>query len=140
MPWLAATAYLHSVMVQEKRDMLKVWNFVLIGLTYGLCLFGTMITRAGLVQSVHAFAQTEIFGVLFAWYVGLAFVAFTAALLYRVPALRSPNKLESIVSREASFVINNWLFMGLLAIVLWGPLPALRWSSGRPAGAGCSRT
>jgi cytochrome c-type biogenesis protein CcmF len=122
MPWLAATAYLHSVMVQEKRDMLKVWNFVLIGLTYGLCLFGTMITRAGLVKSVHAFAQTEIFGVLFAWYVGLAFVAFAAALLYRVPALRSPNKLESIVSREASFVINNWLFMAILAVVFFGTL------------------
>ena len=122
MPWLAATAYLHSVMVQEKRDMLKVWNFVLIGLTYGLCLFGTMITRAGLVRSVHAFAQTEIFGVLFAWYVGLTFVAFTAALVYRLPALRSPNRLESVVSREASFVINNWLFMAILAVVFFGTL------------------
>ncbi len=122
MPWLAATAYLHSVMVQEKRDMLKIWNFVLIGLTYGLCLFGTMITRAGLVRSVHAFAQTEIFGVLFAWYVAFAFVGFTAALLYRVSALRSPNKLESVVSREASFVINNWLFMAILAVVFFGTL------------------
>jgi cytochrome c-type biogenesis protein CcmF len=122
MPWLAATAYLHSVMVQEKRDMLKIWNFVLIGLTYGLCLFGTMITRAGLVQSVHAFAQTEIFGVLFAWYVGLVFVAFTAALLWRLPGLRSPNRLESVVSREASFVINNWLFMAILAVVFFGTL------------------
>ena len=62
MPWLAATAYLHSVMIQEKRDMLRIWNLVLIGLTYTLCLFGTMITRSGLVQSVHAFAQTELFG------------------------------------------------------------------------------
>ena len=122
MPWLAATAYLHSVMVQEKRDMLKIWNFVLIGLTYGLCLFGTMITRAGLVRSVHAFAQTEIFGVLFAWYVGLVFVAFTAALALRLPALRSQNRLESVVSREASFVINNWLFMAILAVVFFGTL------------------
>ena len=122
MPWLAATAYLHSVMVQEKRDMLKIWNFVLIGLTYGLCLFGTMITRAGLVRSVHAFAQTEIFGVLFAWYVGLVFVAFTAALALRLPALRSQNRLESVVSREASFVINNWVFMAILVIVAWGTM------------------
>ncbi len=122
MPWLAATAYLHSVMVQEKRDMLKIWNFVLIGLTYLLCLFGTMITRAGLVRSVHAFAQTEIFGVLFAWYVGLAVVAFAAALAWRVPALRSQNRLESVVSREASFVINNWLFMAMLAVVFFGTL------------------
>ncbi len=122
MPWLAATAYLHSVMVQEKRDMLKIWNFVLIGLTYGLCLFGTMITRAGLVRSVHAFAQTEIFGVLFACYVGLVLAAFTAALVWRVGALRSPNRLESVVSREASFVINNWLFMAILAVVFFGTL------------------
>ncbi len=122
MPWLAATAYLHSVMIQEKRDMLKIWNLVLIGLTYALCLFGTFLTRSGLVQSVHAFAQTEIFGVLFLGYVAFAFVAFTAALLYRVAALRSPNKLESVVSREASFVLNNWLFMAILAVVFWGTL------------------
>ena len=122
MPWLAGTAYLHSVMVQEKRDMLKIWNFALIGLTYLLCLFGTMITRSGLVRSVHAFAQTEIFGVLFAWYVGLALLVFIGALVARVPALRSPNKLESVVSREASFVINNWLFMAILAVVFFGTL------------------
>ncbi|MBM4384500.1 MAG: heme lyase CcmF/NrfE family subunit [Deltaproteobacteria bacterium] len=122
MPWLAGTAYLHSVMVQEKRDMLKIWNFVLIGLTYGLCLFGTMITRAGLVRSVHAFAQTEIFGVLFAWYVGAVLLAFVVAVLWRVPQLRSPNRLESVVSREASFVINNWLFMAILAVVFFGTL------------------
>jgi cytochrome c-type biogenesis protein CcmF len=122
MPWLAGTAYLHSVMVQEKRDMLKIWNFALIGLTYGLCLFGTMITRAGLVRSVHAFAQTEIFGVLFAWYVGLVLLAFVTALLWRVPQLRSPNRLESVVSREAGFVINNWLFMAILAVVIFGTL------------------
>ena len=122
MPWLAATAYLHSVMVQEKRDMLKIWNFVLIGLTYGLCLFGTMITRAGLVRSVHAFAQTEIFGVLFAWYVAAAFAVFAGALALRFRALRSPNRLESVVSREASFVINNWLFMAMLAVVFFGTL------------------
>jgi cytochrome c-type biogenesis protein CcmF len=122
MPWLAGTAYLHSVMVQEKRDMLKIWNFALIGLTYLLCLFGTMITRAGLVRSVHAFAQTEIFGVLFAWYVGAALLVFVAALAWRVPALRSPNRLESVVSREASFVINNWLFMAILAVVFFGTL------------------
>ncbi len=122
MPWLAGTAYLHSVMVQEKRDMLKIWNFVLIGLTYGLCLFGTMITRSGLVRSVHSFAQTEIFGQLFAGYVALALVTFFTALIVRRPLLRARNKLESIVSREAGFVVNNWLFMALLAIVFWGTL------------------
>jgi cytochrome c-type biogenesis protein CcmF len=122
MPWLAGTAYLHSVMVQEKRDMLKTWNLVLVGLTYVLCLFGTMLTRSGLVQSVHAFAQTEIFGVLFLGYVLSSAALFFGLVLWRRPLLRAPNKLESVLSREAGFVVNNWLFMGLLAIVFWGTL------------------
>jgi len=122
MPWLAGTAYLHSVMVQEKRDMLKTWNLVLVGLTYVLCLFGTMLTRSGLVQSVHAFAQTEIFGVLFLGYVLSSAALYFGLVLWRRPQLRAPNKLESVLSREAGFVVNNWLFMGLLAIVFWGTL------------------
>jgi cytochrome c-type biogenesis protein CcmF len=122
MPWLAGTAYLHSVMVQEKRDMLKTWNLVLVGLTYVLCLFGTMLTRSGLVQSVHAFAQTEIFGILFLGYVLSSAVLFFGLVIWRRPLLRAPNKLESVLSREAGFVVNNWLFMGLLAIVFWGTL------------------
>jgi cytochrome c-type biogenesis protein CcmF len=122
MPWLAGTAYLHSVMVQEKRDMLKTWNLVLVGLTYVLCLFGTMLTRSGLVQSVHAFAQTEIFGILFLGYVLSSALLFFGLVIWRRPLLRAPNKLESVLSREAGFVVNNWLFMGLLAIVFWGTL------------------
>ncbi len=122
MPWLAGTAYLHSVMVQEKRDMLKIWNLVLVGLTYTLCLFGTMLTRSGLVRSVHAFAQTEIFGQLFAGYVLLTILVYFGALLYRRNELRAANELESVVSREAGFVVNNWLFMAFLAIVFWGTL------------------
>jgi len=122
MPWLAGTAYLHSVMVQEKRDMLKTWNLVLVGLTYVLCLFGTMLTRSGLVQSVHAFAQTEIFGVLFLGYVVASAVTFFGLVLWRRPQLRATNRLESVLSREAGFVVNNWLFMGLLAVVFWGTL------------------
>jgi cytochrome c-type biogenesis protein CcmF len=122
MPWLAGTAYLHSVMVQEKRDMLKTWNLVLVGLTYVLCLFGTMLTRSGLVQSVHAFAQTEIFGILFLGYVVSSAVVFFGLVIWRRPQLRAPNRLESVLSREAGFVVNNWLFMGLLAIVFWGTL------------------
>jgi cytochrome c-type biogenesis protein CcmF len=122
MPWLAATAYLHSVMVQEKRDMLKTWNLVLIGLTYSLCLFGTMLTRSGLVRSVHAFAQTEIFGILFLGYVLLTVAVFFGVLLWRRPQLRSRNRLESVISRESGFILNNWLFMALLGIVFWGTL------------------
>ncbi len=122
MPWIAGTAYLHSVMVQEKRDMLRIWNMVLIGLTYSLCLFGTMLTRSGLVQSVHAFAQTEIFGILFLSYVAFTVVVFYGALFLRRKQLRAQNKLESVLSREAGFIVNNWLFMALLAIVFWGTL------------------
>jgi cytochrome c-type biogenesis protein CcmF len=122
MPWIAGTAYLHSVMVQEKRDMLKTWNLVLVGLTYVLCLFGTLLTRSGLVQSVHAFAQTEIFGILFLGYVLASAVLFFGLVLWRRPQLRAVNRLESVLSREAGFVVNNWLFMGLLAVVFWGTL------------------
>ncbi|MBW2496533.1 MAG: heme lyase CcmF/NrfE family subunit [Deltaproteobacteria bacterium] len=122
MPWLAGTAYIHSVMIQEKRDMLRTWNIVLIGLTYGLCLFGTFLTRSGIVQSVHAFANSDTFGRIFAGYVILMLAIFIAALLYRLPQLRSPNKLESVFSREASFVINNWIFMAILFVVFVGTM------------------
>jgi cytochrome c-type biogenesis protein CcmF len=133
MPWLAATAYLHSVMIQEKRDMLRIWNLVLIGLTYALCLFGTMITRSGLVQSVHAFAQTEIFGQLFMGYVVATAGIFFGMLFYRRRSLASSQRLESPLSREAAFLFNNWAFMAILAIVFWGTLfPKLSdWWGGR---------
>jgi len=117
MPWLAATAYLHSVMIQEKRGMLKTWNVVLIGLTYTMCLFGTFLTRSGIVQSVHAFTDDGWFKPVFFIYVVVMAVVYYAAVLYRRKALASPNVLESVVSREASFVINNWAFMVLLAVV-----------------------
>jgi cytochrome c-type biogenesis protein CcmF len=122
MPWIAGTAYIHSVMIQEKRDMLRTWNLVLIGLTYGLCLFGTFLTRSGIVQSVHAFANSDSFGRIFAGYVLLVLAAYIAALVWRLPRLRSPNKLESILSREASFIINNWIFMAILFVVFVGTL------------------
>ena len=122
MPWIAGTAYIHSVMIQEKRDMLRTWNIVLIGLTYGLCLFGTFLTRSGIVQSVHAFTNSDSFGRIFLSYVVVMLAAFVAALIWRLPRLRSPNKLESVVSREASFIINNWIFMAILFVVFVGTL------------------
>ena len=122
MPWIAGTAYIHSVMIQEKRDMLKTWNLVLIGLTYGLCLFGTFLTRSGIVQSVHAFANSDSFGRIFAGYVLLMLAAFIIALIVRLPRLRSTNKLESVLSREASFIINNWIFMAILFVVFVGAM------------------
>ncbi|MCS5637235.1 MAG: cytochrome c biogenesis protein CcsA, partial [Myxococcota bacterium] len=117
MPWLAATAYLHSVMIQEKRNMLKTWNVVLVGLTYTMCLFGTFLTRSGIVQSVHAFTDAGWYKPIFLAYVAVAATIFYAAVFYRRKELASPNRLESVVSRESSFILNNWVFMVLLAVV-----------------------
>jgi len=122
MPWLPATAYLHSVMIQEKRGMLKTWNLVLIGLTYALCLFGTFLTRSGVISSVHSFTAAGWFGYIFLAYVAMASLAFLGLVLWRRNSLRTENRLESLVSREASFVINNWVFMVILVIVLWGTM------------------
>ena len=126
MPWLVGTAYLHSVMIQEKRGMLKVWNVALIGLTYSLCLFGTFLTRSGVVQSVHSFSDAGWLGLLFLGYLGVMLGGFLALLLYRLPLLRSQTRLDSLVSRESSFLLNNYAFLGLLAVVLLGTLyPAI---------------
>ena len=122
MPWLSATAFLHSVMIQEKRDMLKTWNLILIGLTYTLCLFGTFLTRSGIVQSVHAFAQTPLFQSIFLGYLVASTLAFFAMVWYRRAGIRSPNQLESMVSREASFLLNNWVLIALLAMVFTGTI------------------
>jgi cytochrome c-type biogenesis protein CcmF len=122
MPWLAGTAFLHSVMIQEKRGMLKIWNFALIGMSYLLCVFGTFLTRSGVVQSVHSFANAGWFGQLFLGYVVLLAAGYTVLLLRRVPELRSQTKLDSIVSREASFLLNNYALLALLAIVFYGTL------------------
>jgi len=122
MPWLPATAFLHSVMIQEKRNMLKAWNLLLIGLTYTLCLFGTFLTRSGVVQSVHAFAQTPLFTSVFLGYVLVTAVAFGTALWLRRGEIRSPQRLESMLSREAGFLLNNWVFVAILMVVFWGTL------------------
>jgi cytochrome c-type biogenesis protein CcmF len=119
MPWLAATAFLHSVMIQEKRGMLKVWNMLLVLLAFALALFGTFLTRSGVVNSIHSFAQSPIGG----WF--LAFIAVVVAfslglVLYRLPLLRSPTRLESPVSREAAFLYNNLLLLALCLAILWG--------------------
>jgi cytochrome c-type biogenesis protein CcmF len=122
MPWLPATAYLHSVIIQEKRDMLKIWNMVLIGLTYSLCLFGTFLTRSGVISSVHSFTAAGWFGYVFLGYVAVAAIGYFTLLWIRRASLRSTNRLESVVSREASFVLNNWVFMAILVIVFWGTM------------------
>jgi len=119
MPWLASTAFLHSVMIQEKRGMLKVWNMVLVALAFCLSIFGTFLTRSGVVNSIHSFSQSPLGG----WF--LAFIClvtvFSVGLIYfRLPLLRARTKLESLVSREAAFLYNNLLLVALALTILWG--------------------
>ena len=121
MPWLVATAYLHSVMIQERKGMLKVWNVSLVMITYLLCIFGTFLTRSGIVSSVHAFASSD-FARQFAIFIILTAVACLALVLYRLPDLKSENELESMVSRESGFMFNNLLFLAACFAVLWGTL------------------
>ena len=121
MPWLLGTAYLHSVMIQEKRNMLKLWNIVLITLAFEFTLLGTFITRSGIVSSVHAFAQSDI-GHYFLMFIGLSILGVIGLLAYRWNDLKSPNRLESLLSRESAFLLNNWMLVGLTLIILWGTL------------------
>ena len=121
MPWLAATALLHSIMIQERKGMLKVWNMILVFLTYGLTIFGTFITRSGLVSSVHSFAQSDI-GLYFVGFLVLLGVLTMALLVTRWPLLRAEHKLESVASRETAFLLNNWILIGMLFAVFWGTL------------------
>jgi cytochrome c-type biogenesis protein CcmF len=119
MPWLTGTAFLHSVMIQEKRGMLKHWNMVLIILTYDLVIFGTFLTRSGVLSSVHAFAQSAI-GPLFFVFIGLTFITSVSLLLYRWNSLKAETHMTSMFSREALFLLNNLLFMGILVVCFWG--------------------
>jgi cytochrome c-type biogenesis protein CcmF len=121
MPWLTGTAFLHSVMMQEKRGMLKTWNMWLIFATFMLSIFGTDLTRSGLVNSVHAFAQSSI-GAWFTTFLGIVFVVCLFFYLKNASHLRSEHKLESLVSRESSFLFNNLLLLLACFTVLWGTL------------------
>jgi cytochrome c-type biogenesis protein CcmF len=119
MPWLAATAFLHSVMVQEKKGMMKVWNMLLVVLAFSLSIFGTFLTRSGVIDSIHSFTQSSIGP----WFLGfICFVVVTSLCLvfWRLPLLRSKTKLESLVSREATFLYNNLFLVALCLTILWG--------------------
>ncbi|MFQ5645316.1 MAG: heme lyase CcmF/NrfE family subunit [bacterium] len=119
MPWISGTAYLHSVMIQERKDMLKVWNMVLIILTFVLTIYGTFITRSGVISSVHSFGVSSlgpIFGVFL-----LAVMAVTLTLLFnRLKELKSDNELDSLLSRESMFLYNNLVLVAMLVIVFFG--------------------
>jgi cytochrome c-type biogenesis protein CcmF len=121
LPWITGTAFLHSVMMQEKRGMLKMWNMWLIFTTFLLAIFGTFLTRSGVVSSVHAFAQSSIGN----WFVGFMVLILAVCLLFFIKNrghLRSEHKLESLVSRESSFLFNNVLLLASCFAVLWGTL------------------
>ncbi len=119
MPWLAATAFLHSVIVQEKKGMLKVWNMVLVSAAFSLAVFGDFLTRSGVVQSVHSFVQSPVGPYLLAFVAAVLALA-TALIIWRLPLLRADHRLESVISREATFLFNNLLLLALAFAVLWG--------------------
>ena len=120
-PWLTATAFLHSVMIEERKKMLRVWNMTLVIVTFLLSVLGTFITRSGVISSVHSFTKSEI-GPMFAGFLGIATIISVALLLHRLPMLQSEHRLDSFVSRESSFLFNNLLLVGAAFAVLWGTL------------------
>jgi cytochrome c-type biogenesis protein CcmF len=119
MPWLVGTAFLHSIMVQERRGMLRVWNVSLICATFSLALLGTFLVRSGILQSIHAFGESTVGGPLLVL-IGIVVVGSTLLIVSRLPELRSEKRIESLVSREAIFLVNNLLLIGLAAVVFWG--------------------
>ena len=121
LPWLSSTAFLHSVMMQEKKGMMKVWNIVLVSSSFFLCIFGTFLTRSGVVSSVHAFAQSPI-GKYFVGFLSIGIALTIYAILDRLPFLKSESELESVVSRESSFLFNNLVLLSSCFAVLWGTL------------------
>jgi cytochrome c-type biogenesis protein CcmF len=137
LPWLSATAFLHSVMMQEKKGMMKVWNMVLVSGTFFLCIFGTFLTRSGVVSSVHAFAQSSIGK----WFVGFLAIVVAGTLyliLNRLDYLKTEARLESVVSRESSFMFNNLILVAACFATLWGTLfPVIsEWATGEKISVG----
>ena len=137
LPWLTGTAFLHSVMMQEKRGMMKVWNMWLIFSTFLLAIFGTFLTRSGVVSSVHAFAESDI-GPYFVYFLALTFAVCMFFYVRNHAHLQSEHKLESLVSRESSFLFNNVLLLVAAFAVLWGTLfPVLsEWVTGHKVTVG----
>jgi cytochrome c-type biogenesis protein CcmF len=122
LPWFTATAFLHSVMVQERRSMLRIWNVALVIVTFFLTIFGTFMTRSGVVQSVHAFGEDKVLAWLFTGFM-VAILTFSFGLvIYRLPLLKSRNELDSWLSREAAFMVNNWILLFSAFFILFGTM------------------
>lgn len=121
LPWLTATAFLHSTMVQERRGMLKVWNLVLVVASFTLAIFGTFEVRSGIISSVHSFAYSDI-GSYFLAFLVIIIVFSTGLFLYRLPKLQPEQEFDSVVSREGIFLLNNLLLVGIAFATLWGTI------------------
>src|SRR4029453_10021850 len=119
MPWLVSTAFLHSGMIQEKKDMLRVWNMVLVLLTFALTIFGTFLTRSGVISSVHSFTQSGL-GPFFIGFLLFGLLVAGGLGAYRLPELRTTGTIESFFSREAAFLFNNLVLVGIAFAVFWG--------------------
>jgi cytochrome c-type biogenesis protein CcmF len=122
LPWFTATAFLHSVMVQERRSMLRVWNVTLVIVTFFLTIFGTFMTRSGVVQSVHAFGDDPVLAKLFTGFMIVIVVFSFSLVIWRLPLLKARNELDSWLSREAAFLVNNWILLFAALFVLFGTM------------------
>ena len=122
LPWFPATAFLHSVMVQERRSMLRVWNISLIIIAFALTLFATAMTRTGIVQSVHAFGEDPQLALMFGIFIGAVMLVSFGLVIYRLPLLRARNELESWASREAAFLANNWILLFSAFFILFATM------------------
>jgi cytochrome c-type biogenesis protein CcmF len=111
LPWLTATAFLHSIMIQERRGMMKIWNVTLIIVTFFLTIFGTFMTRSGVVQSVHSFGENPELAMMFSIFMAVILIFSFGMVIYRLPLLRASNELDSWASREAAFMLNNWILL-----------------------------
>ena len=121
MPWLSATAFLHSAMIQERKAMFKTWNVILIALTFMLTMFGTALTRGGMIWSIHAFSNGSM-GFFFMLFVGILTLGSVVMIVWRFSSIRASAKLEAIVSKETGFLLNNILFLGMLFAVFLGTI------------------
>src|SRR5512132_1278979 len=122
LPWFTATAFLHSVLVQERRGMLRVWNVTLVIVTFFLTIFGTFMTRSGVVQSVHAFGEDKELAWMFTVFMVAILTVSFSLVIYRLPLLRARNELDSWASREAAFLANNWILLFSAIFVLFATL------------------
>jgi cytochrome c-type biogenesis protein CcmF len=138
LPWLTATAFLHSIQIQESRGMLRVWNMSLVLMTFLLTIFATFLTRSGLIESVHSFAQELKIAYIFLGFMGTILAGCIVLILYRLPKLQSENRIESFLSRESAFLFNNLMLLGFAFAVFWGtifPLVA-EWITGEKISVG----